>query len=51
MEKCDDLESSSTQEATRQMGLWVGDKTMNALLVGTPVLVQQGLQISLKKNQ
>ena len=51
MEKCDDLENRSTQEATRQMGLWLGDKTMNALLVGTPVLVQQGLQISLKKNQ
>ena len=51
MEKCDDLESSSTQEATRQMGLWVGDKTMNIILVGTPVLVQQRLQISLKKNQ
>ena len=44
IEKCDDLESSSAQDATRQMGLRGGDKTMNTILVGTPVLVQQDLQ-------
>ena len=31
-------------------GFGVGDKTMNTILVGIPVLVQQDLQINLKKN-
>ena len=32
-------------------GFGVGDKTMNTVLVGIPVLEQQDLQINLKKNQ
>lgn len=32
-------------------GFGVGDKTMNTVLVDIPVVVQQDLQINLKKNQ